>query len=104
MFVRSRWLVVLGFVLVTLGIIGFATVADDLRHKGEIWGTASLLSAGLCLLLEGYGPDLFRRLALRWLALGLLVGIPVGAWLDKMPAGIAMCAAPGLALAYLRRR
>lgn len=40
---------VLGVLLIVAGIIGFLTVADDLRHKGELLGVALILASGLIL-------------------------------------------------------
>lgn len=45
---------VLGIVLVLAGIIGFLTVADDLRHKGELLGAGSILLSGLVLLVVSF--------------------------------------------------
>jgi hypothetical protein len=39
-----------GLILVLAAGIGFLTVADDLRHKGELFGVGSILAAGLVLL------------------------------------------------------
>ena len=33
--------------LVVIGVVGFMTVADDLRHKGELIEVGSILLAGL---------------------------------------------------------
>jgi hypothetical protein len=41
---------VFGIILIFAGIIGFLTVADDLRHKGELLGTGLILSIGLVFL------------------------------------------------------
>jgi len=46
-----------GVFLVAIGVVGFFTVADDLRHTGEIAATGSLLAAGLIMLAVA----LFRR-------------------------------------------
>jgi len=40
---------VTGVVLVAVAIVGFLTVADDLRHIGELIGVGSILVAGLLL-------------------------------------------------------
>ena len=39
-----------GIILTLLGLIGFLTIADDLRHKGELLGVGSILISGLVLL------------------------------------------------------
>ncbi len=45
-----------GAVLVTVGVVGFLTVADDLRHTGEILGVGLILTAGLLLLSVSLFP------------------------------------------------
>jgi uncharacterized protein (TIGR03382 family) len=40
-------------VLVVVACIGFVTVADDLDHKGELFGVSGILVAGLVLLVAG---------------------------------------------------
>lgn len=99
----QRWFRLLGSSTALLAVIGFATVADDLRHTGELIGTACVLAAGACFLLAGYAPKLAGRLALQWLALAFLLAVPLGAWLDNMIVAVLLCAPLGLALAYLRR-
>jgi len=47
---------VFGIILILAGIIGFLTVADDLRHKGELLGVGSILVSGLILLAVSFGP------------------------------------------------
>jgi hypothetical protein len=44
----------LGIILVLLGMIGFLTVADDLRHKGELLGVGAILMSGLVLLFVSF--------------------------------------------------
>ncbi len=55
----------LGGLLVASGIVGFLTVADDLRHKGELLAVGSILIAGLILLALSArkGPRAGRRRA-----------------------------------------
>jgi len=40
----------LGILLVIVAIGGFLTVADDLRHKGELLAVSSILVCGLILV------------------------------------------------------
>lgn len=40
----------LGVLLVVMAIVGFLTVADDLRHKGELFAVGSILVCGLVLV------------------------------------------------------
>jgi hypothetical protein len=42
-----RWI---GIALVVIGVGGFFTVADDLRHKGELMGVGTILVLGLVAL------------------------------------------------------
>jgi hypothetical protein len=42
-----RWI---GIVLAVIGIGGFFTVADDLRHTGELMGVGTVLVLGLIAL------------------------------------------------------
>ena len=79
-----------GFFLVLVGIIGFLTVADDLRHVGEFIGVVSILFSGLMLLSGSFEHRLTRFLPVRWIALGVLSGIILGAGLDKMFIGVAI--------------
>lgn len=51
---RPGWLQVLGAALVLLGVLGFLTVADDLRHGGEIVGVGSVLLTGILLLFVAF--------------------------------------------------
>jgi hypothetical protein len=100
---RESWFRMSGVAVTLLGVLGFFTVADDLRHTGELWGTGSFLAAGLCLLVAGSTGPPRSWLAFQWLGAGFALGIPLGAWLDNMPVGVSIGAGLGLALAYLRR-
>ena len=100
-----RWHRVLGAVLVAIGLIGFVTVADDLRHSGETWGVGTILVAGLVLLAAGSQRPLLGRLALHWLAFGMLAGAVLGGGLDNLPLGVGLGAAVGtLAALFLVNR
>lgn len=79
-----------GSVLVAAGILGFFTVADELRHVGEFIGVSSILLAGLILLAGGFEHRLTKLLPWRWTALGVLSGIMIGAGLDNMVVGVAI--------------
>lgn len=48
---------VVGIILILIGIIGFLTVADDLRHKGELVGVGAILIGGLVLLAVSFHPS-----------------------------------------------
>jgi hypothetical protein len=91
-----------GAVLIFFAIIGFFTVADDLRHTGELIGVSSILLVGIILLLTGLNLKIFRRIALQWLALCILLSIPFGGvYLDNMPLGIGTGFIIGMTLAIL---
>ncbi len=60
------WDRVTGIVLVLVGLAGFGTVADDLRHTGELFGVGAILMAGLLLLVAGSDNRITRWLALHW--------------------------------------
>ena len=46
----------IGITLILIGIIGFLTVADDFRHRGELLGVGSILVSGLVLLAVSLRP------------------------------------------------
>jgi hypothetical protein len=49
-----RWI---GVALVVAGILGFFTVADDLRHTGELMGVGSILLLGIVLIVWSFGKS-----------------------------------------------
>jgi hypothetical protein len=75
---------IIGSLLVVTGIVGFFTIADDLRHVGEFIGIASILLSGILLVADSFQHRLARVLPLRWIGFGLLLGIILGAALDNM--------------------
>lgn len=48
---KLRWM---GIVLITFGILGFMTVADDLRHTGELMGVGAILVVGIVTLAVAF--------------------------------------------------
>jgi len=40
--------------MVAVAVVGFMTVADDLRHKGELIGVGTILLVGLLLLAASF--------------------------------------------------
>jgi hypothetical protein len=91
-----------GAVLIFFAIIGFFTVADDLRHTGELIGVSSILLVGIILLITGLNLKVFRRIALQWLALCILLSIPFGGvYLDNMPLGIGIGIIIGIIIALI---
>ena len=93
-----------GVLLVLVGIVGFVTVADDLRHVGEFIGVASLLLSGVILLVGGFTCRPLKFFWPRWMALGTLSGMVVGAGLDNMVLGVAIGFTAGTLVGFARSR
>jgi len=91
-----------GVLLIALAIVGFATVADDLRHFGEIAATTSVLLAGASLVAAST-EVLSRHLACQWVPVGLAAGLVAGMATDAVPVAAALGLLAGLFLARLRR-
>ena len=94
---------VAGFTLIVIALLGYATVADDLRHTGEFAGVTAILIAGLAFLAAGYLHRLSGKLAMQWVAVGVGIGAAVGAATDEMESGVAAGVALGFVLAHLLR-
>ncbi len=94
---------VAGFVLLLIALLGYVTVADDLRHTGEFAGVTAILISGLAFLTAGYLHRLSGKLAMQWVAVGIGIGAAVGAASDEMVTGVAAGVALGIVLAYLLR-
>lgn len=101
---RHRALQIAGATLVLLSLLGFLTVADDLRHVGELVGVGAILIAGLALLGAGFESVVSRRLALPWVAVGVLAGAAAGAPVDRMPLLASAGFLVGVGVAILRAR
>ncbi len=102
-----RWRRIVGILLMVLGCAGFATVADDLRHTGELFGVGGILMAGAMLFAAGSNQPRIRRLALHRVAAGLGVGLLAGAAIDRVPMCVAcggIVGALGSAIAGASRR
>ena len=91
----------LGVCMVALSLVGYLTVADDLRHVGEFAGVSALLLAGVALVGDAYRV-LARVLALRWVAAGVLLGSTLGTSIDATAAGLGLGLTAGVAVALLR--
>lgn len=92
-----------GCALIVVAVIGFLTVADELRHIGEFFGVLAVLLCGVCLLLAGLYPRWSAALALQWAPAGIAVGALVGAATDRVVLGVLLGSGLGLLLARLRR-
>jgi hypothetical protein len=95
----QRWLLGTGIFLILISILGFATVADDLRHVGELLAVASLCIAGAALVTASFPNPLSRMLTLPWLAMAVIAGALCGAVTDHMTLGFAFGTLAGLILA-----
>jgi hypothetical protein len=95
----------LGIILLTCALAGYLFIADELRHTGEFLAVTCILFAGLILLLIDSKMNVFKRFAIQWISLALLLSIPIGAVvLDNMPLGISICLFFGLLVAYTFRK
>lgn len=95
--------IAIGSLMVTVAIVGFATVADDSRHSGEFFAVTGILLSGAAFLTSGLFPSLRSFLALQWIGASIAVGIAFGAILDRVALGLAVGMAFGLVLAYFFR-
>ncbi len=94
---------ILGCVLLATACLGFLTVADDLRHTGELFAVLGVLLSGLALLVAGRYPGIAPGLGLQWLPLGVAAGALGGALVDRVAAGVSVGVLLGLLLARLAR-
>jgi uncharacterized membrane protein (UPF0136 family) len=100
--VNRTWLRASGSLIVSLGIVGFLTVADDLRHLGEVLGVGSVFLIGALLVGAGQTRSEFARNAMCGIACGLAVGGIVGVAIDNMPVSLGSGLAIGAAVAFGR--
>jgi hypothetical protein len=91
-----------GLILIICALLGYIFVADELHHFGELLGVTSIFLAGVILIVIDTKLNIFRRLAIQWISVGLLISIPVGGIvLNNMPLGITICSLIGLILAFV---
>jgi cbb3-type cytochrome oxidase subunit 3 len=94
-----------GIFLIVFAIIGYLTIADDLRHKGELFGVTCVLLAGIMLLINSVKVKFISNLALHWISICLLACIPIGSYvLDNMILAMIIALILGLGLAYFFRK
>jgi hypothetical protein len=98
-----RTYLALGVALVTAALVGFLTVADDIRHTGEFFAVLGILLSGAALLIAGLFPRTLSVLALHRVPVSVALGALVGAFMDSVVLGVSVGAALGLVLARLRR-
>ena len=96
---------IIGATLIVIALFGFLTLADDLRHVGEFFAVAGILSSGAALFVAGQFPRLVRHFALGWVSIGIGVGMLAGAITDQVPISVCAGGAFGTLLArWFRRR
>jgi hypothetical protein len=98
-----RTYLALGVALVTAALVGFLTVADDIRHSGEFFAVLGILLSGAALLTAGLFPRTLFVLALHWVPVSVAIGALLGAFMDSVVLGVSVGAVLGLVLARLRR-
>jgi hypothetical protein len=93
---------ILGLMLIICSIFGYFTIADDFRHTGEFIGVSSVLVSGIIFLLVENKLTIFKNFSLQWLAIFILLSIPLGGvLLDKMFLGISIGIVLGILFAYI---
>jgi hypothetical protein len=100
----ATWSRVLGVILVVIGVIGFLTVADDLRHVGELFGVGVIVFIGLMGLVAASLKSVWHRRAIFWLAGTAGIGAVVGAATDSMVLSVSGGIALGVAGALVISR
>jgi hypothetical protein len=98
---KRRWFRWAGIAFLLAGCLGFLTVADDLRHTGELLGVAGVACAGLSLVVASTENRVSTRVAPQWVAAGIGVGELVGAAVDNMLVGVCGGVVVGLLLAIV---
>lgn len=95
---------VTGGILVGCALVGYLTVADELRHIGEFFAVSGILVSGLSLLAYARYPGLATHLSLNWLPAGVGLGMLAGAVVDREVMGVCIGLVGGLVLARAFRR
>jgi len=90
--------------LTAIALVGYLTVADELRHLGEFFAVSGIFLSGTALLIAGFFPRTSQVFALPWFALGIGIGMVAGLVIDQAVAGVCSGATIGLFMAYLFRR
>lgn len=91
--------VAIGSFLVVTGVAGFFTVADDLRHVGELLGAGSVFLVGLLLVMAGSVKSVRGHVSLLGLAVGIGIGALAGAAVGSMAAGVVGGSLVGILIA-----
>jgi len=93
---------ILGIVCIVIGAVGYFTIADELRHYGELIGVSTILVSGIIFFAAGSKTLTLKNFSIQWIAILLLISIPIsGIILDNMPLGISLGFLIGVILAYV---
>jgi uncharacterized membrane protein len=98
-----RFYRITGIAMILMALLGYLTLADELRHIGEFLAVTAILIAGLALAAASFPNPLSRRFALEWLAVGVIVGAFVGGLIDNMYVGLAVGMIVGVVTAFFVR-
>ena len=101
---KPKFSIFIGIALIAVALIGFLSVADDLRHRGEFFAVTGTLLSGVALYASGRFSRIAAHLSLAWVPVGIAVGMLIGAIIDEEVAGVCIGSSFGLLLARLRRR
>jgi len=93
-----------GIILIAVALVGFLSVADDLRHRGEFFAVSGTLLSGIAFYVSGRFSRFATHLLLVWVPVGIAVGMLIGAIIDEEVLGVSIGLLFGLLLARLRRR
>ncbi len=93
----------MGATLALAGIAGLLTVADDLRHVGELVGVLSIFLAGIVLLVAARSAAAMKFAVLPWIAVGIAAGMLLGAAIDHMLFSVGLGTIVGAVVARWRR-
>lgn len=97
-----RFYKIIGIILCIFAIIGYLTVADDIRHTGEFIGVSTVLISGIIFIFVDNKILILKRLSIQWIAICILLSIPLGSvLLDNMILSIGIGIVTGILLAFI---
>lgn len=93
---------IIGIILSIFAIIGYLTLADDIRHTGEFIGVSSVLISGIIFIFVDNKISILKRLSLQWIAICILLSIPIGGvLLDDIIVALCIGIVIGILLAFI---
>ena len=93
---------ILGIILSIFAIIGYLTLADDMRHTGEFIGVSSVLISGIIFMFVENKTPILKRFSLQWIAICILLSVPLGGVLfDDMILALCFGIVIGILLAII---